>query len=91
MANQTTMLKEQTHAFQKQLGEAIIKRDGNDSNYYLFDTICGATQDRQNALYDLLISHIRRGLNYLKGNKELKTLDGLSSRAFRKRQLELIE
>ncbi len=54
MANQTTMLKEQTQAFQKQIGDAVIKRDGNADNYHLFDTICGATQDRQNALYDIL-------------------------------------
>lgn len=54
MANQTTMLKEQTQAFQKQLGDAIVTRDGNEQNYHLFDTICGATQDRQNALHDIL-------------------------------------
>ena len=44
-----------------------------------------------NSLYELLISHIRRGLGYLTGNKELKTLEGLSSRAFRHKQLELIK
>ena len=43
------------------------------------------------SLYELLISHIRRGLGYLTGNKELKTLEGLSSRAFRHKQLELIK
>ena len=43
------------------------------------------------SLYELLISHIRRGLGYLTGNKELKTLEGLSSRAFRLKQLELIK
>ena len=44
----------------------------------------------EDSLYELLISHIRRGLGYLTGNKELKTLEGLSSRAFRHKQLELI-
>ena len=44
----------------------------------------------EDSLYELLISHIRRGLGYLSGNKELKTLEGLSSRAFRHKQLELI-
>ena len=45
----------------------------------------------EDSLYELLISHIRRGLSYLTGNKELKTLEGLSSRAFRHKQLELIK
>ena len=45
----------------------------------------------EDSLYELLISHIRRGLGYLTGNKELKTLEGLSSRAFRHKQLELIQ
>ena len=45
----------------------------------------------EDSLYELLISHIRRGLGYLTGNKELKTLEGLSSRAFRHKQLELIK
>ena len=45
----------------------------------------------EDSLYELLISHIRRGLGYLTGNKELKTLEGLSSRAFRLKQLELIK
>ena len=43
------------------------------------------------SLYELLISHIRRGLGYMTGNKELKKLEGLSSRAFRHKQLELIK
>ena len=54
MANQTTMLKNETQAIQNILQEAIIKRDGNNQNYELSDTICGATQDRQNALFELL-------------------------------------
>ena len=54
VANQTTMLREETEAVQRKLKEAVIKRDGNDSNFRLFDTICGATQDRQDALKELL-------------------------------------
>ena len=42
------------------------------------------------ALYDILISHIRRGLGYLTGNKELKSLEGLSTKVFKDKQLELI-
>jgi 4-hydroxy-3-methylbut-2-enyl diphosphate reductase len=54
VANQTTMLREETEAVQRKLKEAVINRDGNDSNFRLFDTICGATQDRQDALKELL-------------------------------------
>jgi len=46
VANQTTMLREETEAVQRKLKEAILQRDGNDSNFRLFDTICGATQER---------------------------------------------
>ncbi len=54
LANQTTMLKSETQSIQSMIREAIIKRDGNDDRYSVFDTICGATQDRQNSLFSLL-------------------------------------
>ena len=54
IANQTTMLKTETQTLQKMIRDAIVQRDGDDDNFYVFDTICGATQDRQDALYDLL-------------------------------------
>ena len=54
LANQTTMLKGETEMIQEEIRQAIIKRDGDDANYHAFDTICGATQDRQNALFHLL-------------------------------------
>jgi 4-hydroxy-3-methylbut-2-enyl diphosphate reductase len=54
VANQTTMLREETEAVQNLLREAIIAREGNDGNFRLFDTICGATQERQDALKSLL-------------------------------------
>ena len=54
VANQTTMLREETESVQRKLKEAVIQRDGNDSNFRLFDTICGATQERQDALKELL-------------------------------------
>ena len=56
VANQTTMLREETEAVQRLLREALVARDGNDTNFRLFDTICGATQERQDALRDLLSS-----------------------------------
>lgn len=54
LANQTTMLKSETAEIQDLLKSAIVERDGNDAHFHMFDTICGATQDRQNALFSLL-------------------------------------
>ena len=35
--------------------EAVARRDaGSTANFRYFDTICGATQDRQDALFQLL-------------------------------------
>lgn len=56
VANQTTMLKSETEEIQRRLRSAITERDGNDAALAVFDTICGATQDRQDALFDLLKS-----------------------------------
>jgi 4-hydroxy-3-methylbut-2-en-1-yl diphosphate reductase len=55
VANQTTMLRSETEAIQTLLREAVAKRDGGSTaNFRYFDTICGATQDRQDALFQLL-------------------------------------
>ena len=55
VANQTTMLRSETESIQKLLRETIAARDGgNTANFRFFDTICGATQDRQDALFGLL-------------------------------------
>jgi len=55
LANQTTMLLSETQAIQGLLREAIARRDGGDTtNFRYFDTICGATQERQDALFQLL-------------------------------------
>jgi len=54
VANQTTMLKSETEEIQRRMREAIIARDGSDENYQMFDTICGATQERQDALFEML-------------------------------------
>jgi len=56
VANQTTMLREETESVQRMLRESITCRDGNGENFRLFDTICGATQERQDALKELLVS-----------------------------------
>ncbi len=57
VANQTTMLKEETEELQKRLKQAIFDRDGvekAEANFNSFDTICGATQERQDALFGML-------------------------------------
>lgn len=54
IANQTTMLKSETAHIQQILKSAVEERDGDTTHFHMFDTICGATQDRQNALFNLL-------------------------------------
>lgn len=57
VANQTTMLKSETEEIQRRLHKAILNRDGPDEgarNFQVFDTICGATQERQDSLFHLL-------------------------------------
>jgi 4-hydroxy-3-methylbut-2-en-1-yl diphosphate reductase len=56
VANQTTMLKSETEEFQRRIGKAIADRDADATgeNFKAFDTICGATQERQDALFELL-------------------------------------
>ena len=54
VANQTTMLKSETEEIGRQVRKAIIARDDHDRNYLVFDTICGATQERQDALFEML-------------------------------------
>lgn len=58
VANQTTMLKSETEEIQRRVRQAIIDRDGADTNFRVFDTICGATQERQDALFDMLTAHM---------------------------------
>jgi 4-hydroxy-3-methylbut-2-enyl diphosphate reductase len=57
MANQTTMLKGESLEIQNLLRSAFIERFGQsetNERFRSFDTICGATQDRQDALRNLL-------------------------------------
>jgi len=54
VANQTTMLKSETEEIQRRVRQAIIDRDGDATNFQVFDTICGATQERQDALFEML-------------------------------------
>ncbi len=57
VANQTTMLRGETEEVQRRLRAAMEKKHGPselDRHFRFFDTICGATQDRQDALQKLL-------------------------------------
>jgi 4-hydroxy-3-methylbut-2-en-1-yl diphosphate reductase len=57
VANQTTMLRGETEEVQRRIRQAIVDRDGPElaeANFRFFDTICGATQERQDALRELL-------------------------------------
>jgi len=59
VANQTTMMRGETEEVQRRLQAAITDRDhaaetANTGNFRFFDTICGATQERQDALRDML-------------------------------------
>ena len=57
VANQTTMLKGETEEIQRRLQQAVRDRDGGDTGgFAAFDTICGATQERQDALFEMLKS-----------------------------------
>lgn len=53
VANQTTMLATESAHISKIVGEAIAERDGDGANFREFDTICSATQDRQDAILKL--------------------------------------
>ena len=57
VANQTTMLRGETEEVQRRFRKAMEVRYGTDSlssHFRFFDTICGATQDRQDALEKML-------------------------------------
>jgi 4-hydroxy-3-methylbut-2-en-1-yl diphosphate reductase len=57
LANQTTMLMSESLEIEQMLRAAMIDRYGETdlrSRFQAFDTICSATQDRQDAVVDLL-------------------------------------
>lgn len=57
VANQTTMMRGETEEVQRRIMKAIEDRDGAEKSkqsFRFFDTICGATQERQDALQQML-------------------------------------
>jgi 4-hydroxy-3-methylbut-2-en-1-yl diphosphate reductase len=57
VANQTTMLARESLAIGVEVGQSMARARGEDyakSNFRTFDTICSATQERQDAVVELL-------------------------------------
>ena len=57
VANQTTMLAGESLAIAVRIGESVARRwgpDTLDAHFRSFDTICSATQDRQDAVLELI-------------------------------------
>ena len=57
IANQTTMLKSETEQIGKLLEKTMLKKYGPtelDNHFMSFNTICDATQERQDAMFDLV-------------------------------------
>ena len=68
LANQTTMYKKETRAVGQLLQKAVMERFGpqevND-HYMEFDTICDATQERQDAVHELVENASDLGLDFI--------------------------
>jgi 4-hydroxy-3-methylbut-2-enyl diphosphate reductase len=61
VANQTTMLARESLAIGELVGKSIARSQGEDyarENFRTFDTICSATQERQDAVVELLREHL---------------------------------
>lgn len=57
VANQTTMLASESLAIARRIGEALANRHGEEGlaeRFRSFDTICSATQDRQDAVHAMM-------------------------------------
>lgn len=57
VANQTTMMRNETEDVQKRIRQAIVDKFSEEKvgeHFRFFDTICGATQERQDALNVML-------------------------------------
>jgi 4-hydroxy-3-methylbut-2-enyl diphosphate reductase len=61
IANQTTMLKSETELIGKLFERTMLKKygpTGLDQHFMSFNTICDATQERQDAMFDLVKENI---------------------------------
>lgn len=68
VANQTTMYKKETRAIQRLFEKTMLKLVGPTNlseHYYEFDTICDATQERQDAVQELTEKSEEYGLDFI--------------------------
>lgn len=68
LANQTTMYKKETRAIGQMFQKAMLKKFGpvNPQSHYMeFDTICDATQERQDAVSELVDNATALGLDFI--------------------------
>jgi 4-hydroxy-3-methylbut-2-enyl diphosphate reductase len=68
LANQTTMYKKETRAIGQLLQKAMITKYGPvdaSSHYMEFDTICDATQERQDAVHELVENVQKLNLDFI--------------------------
>lgn len=68
LANQTTMYKKETRAIGQLMQKAMMKKFGPvdaKDHYSEFDTICDATQERQDAIHDLVEKADELKLDYI--------------------------
>jgi len=68
LANQTTMYKKETRAIGQLFQKTMIKKYGptNPKEHYMeFDTICDATQERQDAIHELVENADELGLDFI--------------------------
>lgn len=68
LANQTTMYKKETRAIGQMFQKAMMKKFGpqNVQQHYMeFDTICDATQERQDAVSELVENAEKTGLDFI--------------------------
>lgn len=66
LANQTTMYKKETRAIGRMFEKTMIEKFGPTGTHYMeFDTICDATQERQDAVEDLVVDADKLGLDFI--------------------------
>jgi len=66
LANQTTMYKKETRAIGRMLEKTMIEKFGPTEQHYMeFDTICDATQERQDAVHELVVDAEKLGLDFI--------------------------
>ena len=85
LANQTTMLMSESLAVGELIRHAMVDRYGMDleNHYRAFDTICSATQDRQDAVSNLLV-HTKLDLMIVIGGYNSSNTRNLARLAGRK-------